>query len=212
MIGMPDATNGSQGAAARLQPYLRPGEDLLWCGRPDPAVFLSRADVVAIPFSLIWLGIAVAIEQGVSAVGAPHLFRLASIVFVVIGIYLVAGRFITRWINKRRTVYGITNGRVLIQAGRSFRESPVKGGSMAVRRSLRGRHATVVFEPFGSYIVHEPGAMTGPPAAGTGMPTMGPSTSRRVAPGQIRFADVADPDAMLAAINQAKSALRLGSR
>jgi hypothetical protein len=200
MIGVPEATNGSQALAARLQPYLRPGEDLLWCGRPDPAVFFNSADVIAIPFSLVWLGIAVAIQQGASVLGGPQIFRTVADVFVAIGIYLVAGRFVTRWINKRRTVYGITNDRVLIQVGRSFRESPVKGGSMAVRRRLRGRHATVVFEPFGSYIVSQPGVMTG-----TGMPT-----SRRVAPGQIRFADVANPDAMLAAINQAKSVLPAG--
>ncbi|HEY2081094.1 MAG TPA: hypothetical protein VGH53_32615, partial [Streptosporangiaceae bacterium] len=49
MIGIPGATNGDQALAARLQPYLRPGEDLLWCGRPDPAVFFTAADVIAIP-------------------------------------------------------------------------------------------------------------------------------------------------------------------
>ena len=211
MIGLPDATNGSQALSARLQPYLRPGEDLLWCGRPDPAVFFSRADVVAIPFSLIWLGIAVAFVRSASTVGAPHLFRLVAGLFVVIGIYKVAGRFVTRWITKRRTVYGITKDRVMVQVGSSFRESPVKGGSMSVRRSRRGRHATVVFEPFGSYVVRRPGALTGPLAAGTGMPTMWPSTSRRVAPSQMRFEDVADPDAMLAAINQAKSVLPAGT-
>jgi hypothetical protein len=210
MIGIPGTTNGSQALAARLQPYLPPGEDLLWCGRPDPAVIFSPGDVIAIPFSLVWLGIAVAFEQGVRSVSAPQSFRLAGIPFVLIGLYLVAGRFVTRWIGKRRTVYGITKDRILIQVGSSFRESPVKGGSMSVRRRPRGRHATVVFEPFGSYIVSQPGTMTGPPAPGTGMPTMGPPTSRRVAPGQIRFADVADPDAMLAAINQAKSSLQAG--
>jgi hypothetical protein len=173
-------------------------------------VFFKAADVIAIPFSLVWLGIAVAFEEGVQSAGAPPVFRLVGIPFVLIGLYLVAGRFVARWIGKRRTVYGITRDRVLIQAGSSFRESPVKGGSMSVRRRPRGRHATVVFEPFGSYVVHEPGTMTGPPSAITGMPTMGPSTSRRVAPGQIRFADVADPDAMLAAINQAKSVLQAG--
>jgi hypothetical protein len=89
MIGIPDATNGNQRVAARLQPYLRPGEELLWCGRPTT--------------------------------------------------------------------------------------------------ELR--------------------AMTGPPAPGTGIPTMGPPTSRRVAPGRIWFADVANPEVMLAAINQAKSVL-----
>jgi hypothetical protein len=121
MIGMPGAANESPALAARLQPYLRPGEDLLWCGRPDPAVFVSSADVIAIPFSLVWLGIAVAIERG--AAGSGTQFRLV---------------------------------------------------------------------------------------ADLGMPTMGRSSSRRVAPGQITFMDVADPDAMLAAINRAKSVLPAG--
>ena len=40
---------------------------------------------------------------------------------------------------------------------------------------------------------------------GTGMPTC-----RRVTPGQIGFADVANPDAVLAAINRAKSVLPAG--
>ena len=194
MIGMPDSANGGQLLAVRLQPYLRPGEDLLWCGRPDPTVIFNRADVVAIPFSLVWLGIALAFHKGVGATGAPQPFGLLGDVLVVFGIYLVAGRFVTRWLGKRKAVYGITTDRVLVQAGSSFRDSPVKGGSMSIRRGPRGRHATVVFEPFGSYVVD----------------IGGPVTRRRVAPGQITFADVSDADAMLAAINQAKSVLQAG--
>jgi hypothetical protein len=66
-----------------------------------------------------------------------------------------------------------------------------------------GRHATVVFEPFGSYYVTDT-AMTGPPMADTGVTTMS-TTRRRVAPGSLTFDNVADPEAMLAAINQAKA-------
>jgi hypothetical protein len=193
--------------ASRLQSSLRPGEELLWAGRPDPAIVFSAADAIAIPFSVVWLGIAIAWEMGAQAPWVPSAFRFLGIPFLVIGVYLVAGRFVTRWFRKRKTVYAITTGRVLVQAGSSFRESPVKGGSMAVRRRRNGRHATVVFEPFGSYTVWDAPAMTGPPMAGTGAPTMGAPTSRRVAPGAITFADVADPDAMLAAINQAKSSV-----
>jgi hypothetical protein len=40
---------------------------------------------------------------------------------------------------------------------------------------------------------------------------MGLGSSRRVAPGAIMFSDVADPDALLAAINQAKSAAPPGA-
>jgi hypothetical protein len=124
---------------------------------------------------------------------------------VLVGVYMLAGRFVTRWIGKRKTVYGITRDRVLVQTGSSFRESPVKGGSMSVRHRRNGRHATVVFEPFGSYRTYGPPAL-GAPMDGSGIPTMGPGSSRRVAPGAITFSDVADPDALLAAINQAKSA------
>jgi hypothetical protein len=191
---------------ARLQSYLRPGEELLWCGRPDPSVFFVPADVIAVPFSLVWLGIALLWETGVQSSGAPGAFRLAGLPFVLIGVYLVAGRFVTRWFSKRRTIYGITSDRVIVEAGSSVRESPVHGGSMSVRRRRNGRHATVVFEPFGSYYATSAPGMTGPPMPGTGMPTMGTPTRRRVAPGSLVFSDVADPDAMLAAINQAKSA------
>jgi hypothetical protein len=197
---------GSSPQADRLQPYLRPGEQLLWCGRPDTAVVFTAADIIAIPFSIVWLGIAIAWQAGVRASGAPAAFRDLGVPFLLIGLYLVAGRFITRLFRKRKTVYGITSQRVIIQVGGSFRESPVKGGSMAVRRRRHGRHATVVFEPFGSYYAYAAPTMTGPPMGDSGIPTMSGPSRTRVAPGSITFADVADPDAMLAAINQAKSA------
>ncbi len=196
---------GSSPQADRLQPYLRPGEQLLWCGRPDRAVLFTAADIIAIPFSIVWLGIAIAWEAGVRASGAPAAFRDLGVPFLLIGVYLVAGRYITRWFRKRQTVYGITSERVIVQVGASFRESPVKGGSMAVRRRRNGRHATVVFEPFGSYYAYRAPTMTGPPIGDSGMPTMSAPSRTRVAPGSITFADVADPDAMLAAINQAKA-------
>jgi hypothetical protein len=190
---------------ARMRPYLRPGEQLLWCGRPDPAVVFTVADIIAVPFSLVWLGIAVAWEAGVRASGAPAAFRDLGIPFLLIGVYLVAGRHVTRWFRKRMTVYGITTDRILVQIGSSFRESPVKGGSMSVRRRRNGRHATVVFEPFGSYYAYQAPTMSGPPMGDSGMPTMSAPSRTRVAPGSISFADVADPDALLAAINQAKA-------
>jgi hypothetical protein len=191
---------------ARLQSYLRPGEQLLWCGRPDPSRFFAPTDIIAVPFSLVWLGIALLWETGVQSIGAPAAFRVLGVPFILIGVYLVAGRFVTRWWRKRRTIYGITGRRVIVQTGSTFRETPVQGGSMTVRRRRNGRHATVVFEPFGSYYVTSAPTMTGPPMGGTGIPTMSAPSRSRVAPGSLIFADVADADAMLRAINQAKAA------
>jgi hypothetical protein len=190
-----------------VQSSLRSGEQLLWCGRPDPSVIFTPADLIALPFSLVWLGVALLWVTGAQSIGALVTGRLLDVPFVLIGGYLVAGRFVARWLRKRKTVYAITSERVLIQARSTVRETPVRGGSMTVRRHRNGRHATVVFEPFGSYYVAGAPGMTGPPARGTGMPTMGMPTRRRVAPGSLVFADVAAPDALLAAINQAKAQL-----
>jgi hypothetical protein len=190
---------------ARLQSSLRPGEQLLWCGRPDPSVIFVLADIFVIPFSIVWLGVALLWEFGTQSIGAPVAFRLAGVPFALIGVYMVVGRLVTRWFRKRRTIYGITGARVLVQTGSVFKETPVRGGSMSVRRRRNGRHATVVFEPFGSYYTAGAPTMTGPPMPGTGIPTMGAPSRRRVAPGSLVFAHVADPDAMLAAINQAKA-------
>lgn len=196
---------GDPALTARLQSSLRPGEQLLWCGRPDPSVVFVPADIFAIPFSAVWLGIALLWEFGTQSIGAPVAFRLVGVPFLLIGVYMVAGRFVARWLRKRKTVYGITGSRVMVQTGSVFKETPVQGGSMSVRRRRNGRHATVVFEPFGSYYTVGAPSMTGPPMPGTGIPTMGATSRRRVAPGSLVFADVADPDAMLAAINQAKA-------
>jgi hypothetical protein len=190
-------------AAAQFEASLRPGEQLIWCGRPDPSVIFVPADIIAVPFTLVWLGIALAWEAGTQAIAAPPAFRLLGVPFVLIGVYLVAGRFVTRWVRRRRTIYGVTSDRILVQTGGSFRETPVQGGSMSVRRRRNGRHATVVFEPFGSYYVMDT-AMTGAPMPGTGVPTMS-TTRRRVAPGSLAFDNVADPDALLTAINQARA-------
>jgi hypothetical protein len=190
---------------ALLKPSLRPGEQLLWCGRPDPSVVFVAADIFVVPFSIVWLGVALLWELGAQSIGAPAAFRLVGVPFLLIGVYILAGRFVARYFRKRKTIYGITGERVIVQARSVFRETPVQGGSMSVRRRRNGRHATVVFEPFGSYYTVDAPGMTGPPMPGTGMPTMGAPSRRRVAPGSLVFADVADPDAMLAAINQAKA-------
>lgn len=190
---------------ASLQQSLRPGEELLWSGRPDPSVVFTAADLIAVPFSIAWLGIALAWELTAQNVNAPSAFRLIGAPFILIGVYLLVGRFLTRWLGKRKTIYGVTGQRVIVETGSVLKETPVQGGSMTVRRSRNGRHATVVFEPFGSYYTTGAPTMTGPPNPATGMPTMGASTRRRVAPGSLVFRDVADPEPMLAAINQAKA-------
>lgn len=79
--------------AARLQPQLRPDEQLLWCGAPEPRVWFAPADAYMIPVSIFWCAFAVFWEHGASARGGPA-FALFGAVFIAFGAYFVIGRFI----------------------------------------------------------------------------------------------------------------------
>jgi hypothetical protein len=107
---------------AQVQPELLSGESLLWSGQPLTKVLFHQRDLFAIPFSLLWGGFAVFWEWGVTgrlggsgrSHSAPALFELWGIPFVVMGQYLIWGRFLyTAW-RKGRTYYAVTNRRVIV--------------------------------------------------------------------------------------------------
>ncbi|WP_433599208.1 hypothetical protein ACQPXH_26610 [Nocardia sp. CA-135953] len=66
------------------------------------------------PFTLVWCGFAVFWEIGAVAAGAPVLFPLWGGMFVMVGLYMVAGRFIVDARRRARTFYGVSNRRIII--------------------------------------------------------------------------------------------------
>jgi hypothetical protein len=112
-------------AQARLQPYLLAGERFLWNGQPDPHRLLSTKDIFLIPFSLMWGGFAIVWEGSVllfahGSGGPPIFFVLWGIPFVVVGQFLIWGRFLAKRWDRGRTIYALTDQRVLILKGRSL--------------------------------------------------------------------------------------------
>jgi hypothetical protein len=184
-----------------LQSHLRADEQLLWHGVPDQRVWFTPADAFLVPFSIIWCAFAIFWEAGVVASGGPAFFEAWGIPFVAVGVYFVAGRFAYKRYRKGRTIYGITSQRALIADSRSFADTPLQYQPVTVRRARDGRHASILF---GNAV--GPGRSSRIRAGGSGYyANTGMDLFARGASLPFAFYDVADADAMLAALDQARA-------
>jgi hypothetical protein len=97
-----------------LRPWLLPGERLLWTGRPVQGVRFTRQDILLVPFGLLWGAIAFSVNFDVWKSGGPWIFDIWTLPFLAIGLYAVAGRFLINAMVRRRTVYAVSNRRILL--------------------------------------------------------------------------------------------------
>ena len=112
----------NQDSFIALQPELISGESLLWTGQPNPRIVFHKEDLYLIPFSLLWGGFAIFWEASVAGYwgtgarsGTPWILGMIwGVPFVLMGQYIIWGRFVYAAWKKRRTYYGVTNRRVLV--------------------------------------------------------------------------------------------------
>ncbi|TND04825.1 MAG: hypothetical protein FD123_3762 [Bacteroidetes bacterium] len=105
-----------------FQPYLLEDEKLEWTGQPRQGFLFTFIDIIAIPFSLAWFGLActwesLALFAGENEGGMRWLFVLFGIPFVFVGYQMLIGRFFTDRKRRANTYYGITNKRALVLEG-----------------------------------------------------------------------------------------------
>ena len=114
--------------ATGWEPWLAPGERLLWQGAPARGLRLSKVDWVLIPFSLVWCGFAVVWTGMAIAGGLPVVAILIGVVFVIIGLFMVIGRFLWDAHVRAGTRYALTDRRAFIATrhfGRRLRSFPI---------------------------------------------------------------------------------------
>jgi len=101
-----------------------PGETVQWTGRPNAAVILHKEDWGTIPFSLLWGGFAIFWLLGASGMGnlwtnrPDKTFQWFGVIwgtpFVLMGQYMIWGRFVYGYWKKQRTYYALATRRALI--------------------------------------------------------------------------------------------------
>ena len=90
------------------------GETVVWCDRPGQGIIFAPRDVLLIPFSLLWGGFAISWEVGVLSSRAPASFAIFGVPFVLIGLFVVFGRFLLDAWLRSKTMYAMTERRILI--------------------------------------------------------------------------------------------------
>jgi hypothetical protein len=95
-----------------------PSEKVLWTGQPKQGAVFRAGDLFAVPFSLVWCGIAIFIfVTTLRAPKTPVFFVVFPALFVLIGLYVVFGRFWVEARQRSRTFYAVTNERIVIVSG-----------------------------------------------------------------------------------------------
>src|SRR5436305_1981729 len=98
-----------------VQRELRGSERLLWSGAHPAGLRLQRADLVIVPFSLLWGGFVFFWECTVlSQPNAPRFMALFGVPFVLVGAYIIFGRFFFDAFQRSRTAYALTDERIII--------------------------------------------------------------------------------------------------
>lgn len=141
-----------ESGGAALQPYLLPGDRIAWTGRPGQGVRLRAADAFLIPFSLLWGGFAIFWEATAigfafrAGEGITSFMALWGIPFVMVGLYLIFGRFFVDAHVRARTFYAVTDRRVLVLRrvfGERLLSRPLGGEVRIAQR--RGGSGTLEF-------------------------------------------------------------------
>jgi hypothetical protein len=110
-------TRSDATAELEVSRRLESGESLLWTGAPRRGLLLRPADAFLIPFSLVWCGFAIFWEASALEINGPPFFAVFGLPFVLVGLYLVVGRFFADARRRARTCYGLTDRRVIIVSG-----------------------------------------------------------------------------------------------
>lgn len=94
-----------------------PGEKLVWADQPKQGIVFRAPDLYMIPFTLIWLYFVSLWFQGIDITANKPIdfsFLLMGIPHLLIGIYLLIGRFLYDAHRRKNTTYGLTKNRAII--------------------------------------------------------------------------------------------------
>ena len=128
------------------RPYLVSGEHIIWKDKPGKGNLLTSSDAFMIPFSLVWCGFVFFWEYMALSDGAPFSVGLFGLPFIFIGLYLVLGSFIHLAYLRKRTLYVITNEKIIRKRGSKVDMLNIKNMPPAHVKIHKDGYGTISFQ------------------------------------------------------------------
>ena len=100
-------------ATSIIKPEFNPEEHLLWSDQPRQGIMFKANDILMIPFSLMWGGFAIFWESSALRSNDP-IAKLWGILFVLVGLHVIIGRFFVEAWKRKRIFYGVTSKLIVI--------------------------------------------------------------------------------------------------
>lgn len=91
-------------------------EKILWEGKPKQGIIFRYTDIALIPFSIFWTLAALIFELISLQSNVPIYLSLIGIPFLLIGLFLLIGRYVLDIKRRKNISYCITNRRIIIKA------------------------------------------------------------------------------------------------
>ena len=99
----------------QIKQFLSSGEQVVWQGRPGKGRLFERIDYFLVPFAILWAAVPTTMFVTMLIKGITDIFALpVSFMFLLIGFYLVFGRFLIKKRILNNTCYAITNRRIIL--------------------------------------------------------------------------------------------------
>ncbi len=128
-----------------LEARIEESENLLWADQPIQGIQFTLSDIFMIPFTVIWCGFAIVWEILAFIGEAPFFFLIFGGIFVVIGLYMVFGRFLYSSYQRKNTFYGITQERILILKSSSLTSHELASLPQTTLSEGKNSNGTITF-------------------------------------------------------------------
>lgn len=130
---------------------LMSGERVIWRGSPAQGIRFQAQDLFIVPFAIIWLTIAGSAFWLPNSDGTQTNDPAEYIIlpfFLLIGLYILVGRFLGDMLSRSRTEYALTNRRAIVESGifrRNTRSINLAATPEIRFRQGRGGRGTIEF-------------------------------------------------------------------